>query len=65
MHCVEMLSEFSSGHICACYQDLEHFNLDGANLQMQTHLVPKLIVGMTRPFEQGIVLHYSVTIVIP
>ena len=41
MHCVEMLSEFSSGHICACYQDLEHFNLDGANLQMQTHLVPK------------------------
>ena len=41
MHCVEMLSEFSSGHICACYQDLGHFHLDGANLQMQTHLVPK------------------------
>ena len=35
----EMLSEFSSGHICACYSKLGQYNLDGANLQMQTYLV--------------------------
>ena len=39
----EMLSEFSSGHICACYWGLGHFHLDGANLQTQTHLVSKII----------------------
>ena len=38
-----MLSEFSSGHICACYLGLGHFHLDGANFQMQTHLVPKIM----------------------
>ena len=38
-----MLSEFSSGHICICYLGLGHFHLDGANLQMQTHLVPKIM----------------------
>ena len=38
-----MLSEFSSGHICDCYKGLEHFHLDGAYLQMQTHLVPKIM----------------------
>ena len=35
-----MLSEFSSGHICAW---LVHFHLDGTNLQMQTHLVSKIM----------------------
>ena len=35
----EMLSEFSSGHICACYSKLGQFHLDGANLQMQTYLM--------------------------
>ena len=39
----EMLSEFSSGHICACYKGLGYFQLDGANLQMQTQLVPKIM----------------------
>ena len=39
-----MLNEFSSGHICACTQGLGHFNLDGTNLQMQTHLVPKIML---------------------
>ena len=39
----EMLSEFSSGHICACYDELGHFHLDDANLQMQTHLVSKIM----------------------
>ena len=34
----KMLSEFSSGHISAWY-----FHLDGANVQMQTHLVPKIM----------------------
>ena len=38
-----MLSEFLSGHIRACYQGLGHFHLDGAHLQMQTHLVPKIM----------------------
>ena len=38
-----MLSEFSCGHICACYKGLGHFHLDGANLQMQTHLVCKMM----------------------
>ena len=38
-----MLGEFSSGHICACYQGLGHFHLDDANLQIQTHLVPKIM----------------------
>ena len=36
-----MHSKFSSGHIFACYKGLGHYHLDGANLQMQTHLVPK------------------------
>ena len=40
----EMLSRFSSGHICACYQVLGHYHLDGANLQtIETHLVPKIM----------------------
>ena len=39
----EMLSEFSSGHICACYYGLGHFNLDNANLQKQTNLVPQIM----------------------
>ena len=39
----EMLSEFSSGNVCACYKGLGHFHLDGANVQMQTHLVPKIM----------------------
>ena len=30
----EMISEFSSGHICACYWGIGHFHLDGTNLQM-------------------------------
>ena len=38
-----MLGEFSSGHICACYKGLGHFHLTGGNLQMQTHLVPKIM----------------------
>ena len=38
-----MLSEFSSGHICACYEGLGHFHLDGVNLQMQTHFVSKIM----------------------
>ena len=39
----EIFSEFSSGHICAFHLGLGHFHLDGANLQMQTHLVPKIM----------------------
>ena len=39
----EMISEFSSGHIYACYLGLGHFHLDSAYLQMQTHLVPKIM----------------------
>ena len=39
----EMLTEFSSGHICAYYSELGNFHLDGAFLQMQTHLVPKIM----------------------
>ena len=38
-----MLSEFPSGRISACYEGLGHFQLDGANLQMQTHLVSKIM----------------------
>ena len=38
-----MLSEFSSGHICACYKGLGYFHLDGANLQLQSRLVPKIM----------------------
>ena len=38
-----MLSEFSSGHICACYAGLGHLNIYGVNLQMQTHLVSKIM----------------------
>ena len=42
----EMLSEFSSGHICVCYKGLGHFHLDGENLQMQNHF------AMTSQFQQ-------------
>ena len=38
-----MLIEFSSRHFCACYLGLGHFHLYGANLLMQTHLVPKIM----------------------
>ena len=38
-----MLSGFSSGNNCACCSGLGHFHLDGANLQMQTHLVSKIM----------------------
>ena len=38
-----MLSEFSSGHIWACYKGLGYFHLDGENLQIQTHLVSKIM----------------------
>ena len=51
-----MLSEFSSGQICACYLGLGHFHLYGANLQMQTHLVPKVIHQ-----NLGIILWQSIT----
>ena len=39
----EMIYEFSSGHICACYLGLGHFHLDGANFKIQTHLVCKIM----------------------
>ena len=38
-----MLSEISSGNICACCLELGHFHLDVSNLQMQTHLVSKIM----------------------
>ena len=39
----EVLSGFSSGHTCACCSGLGHFDLVGVNLQMQTHLVSKIM----------------------
>ena len=39
----ELLCEFSNGHICACREGLGYFHLDGANLQMQTRLVSKMM----------------------
>ena len=41
--CCDMLSEVSSGHISTWFYGLGFFNLDGANLQMQTHLVSKIM----------------------
>ena len=29
--------------ICACFLGLGHFHLEGANLQIQTHLEPKIM----------------------
>ena len=38
-----MLSEFLRGHNCTCFKVFDRLHLDGANLQMQTHFVPKII----------------------
>ena len=46
--------KFSSVNICACYQGLGHFSVDGANLQMQTHLEPNIYTFITNCQNCGI-----------
>ena len=42
-HQFEVLSEFSSGHICPCFEGLAHFDLEAKHLQMQTLFVLQIM----------------------